>query len=50
MELDENDIIKDFIPGTYITTGFDFITIENNDNKFTLLNDIISYIKENILK
>lgn len=41
---------KDFIPVTYNTTGFDFITIENNDNKFTLLNDIISYIKENILK
>ena len=41
---------KDFIPVIYNTTGFDFVTVENNDNKFTLLNDIISYIKENVLK
>ena len=40
---------KDFIPVVYNTTGFDFVTIENNDNKFTLLNDIISYIKEKVL-
>ena len=40
---------KDFIPVIYNTTGFDFVTIENNDNKFTLLNNIISYIKEKVL-
>lgn len=40
---------KDFIPVTFNTTGFDFVTFENNDNKFAILNSIISYIKRSIL-
>lgn len=40
---------KDFIPVTFNTTGFDFVTFENNDNKFTILNSVISYIKRSIL-
>ena len=40
---------KDFIPVTFNTTGFDFVTFENNDNKFAILNSIISYIKHSIL-
>lgn len=40
---------KDFIPVTFNTTGFDFVTFENNDNKFAILNSVISYIKRSIL-
>lgn len=40
---------KDFIPVTFNMTGFDFVTFENNDNKFTILNSVISYIKRSIL-
>lgn len=40
---------KDFIPVTFNTTGFDFVTFENNDNKFAILNSVISYIKHSIL-
>ena len=40
---------KDFIPVAFNTTGFDFATIENNDSKIALLNDLITYIKHTVL-
>lgn len=41
---------KDYIPIVFKTIDFDFATINNDsNNRIVLLNDIISFIKENVL-